>query len=212
MVDEALRHVPNTDGDRNIDQVNQIRDSLAVTGDNSTAFSLPQILEALNKGEIPSTGSLEVFNKGIVKRCLKLYGERMSKLHLPMPGQSLQDIHERSREEAMKTFDGLHFGRHHAKKSFEQLDEEIKEVQKNFFMANQYQSSRVCEALYTRCEDKRDQLQVLKRPSMAKFNADDGEVTFLVHQGIQSKALQLVGGLFPHHGDGWSVYHEVHIG
>ncbi|KAE8668823.1 Guanylate-binding family protein isoform 2 [Hibiscus syriacus] len=228
MVDEAFRHVPNTDGDRNIDQVNQIRDSLAVMGDNSTAFSLPQphlirtklcdlkddeldpmyvkkreqlkelvasvirpkivqgkplngkefvsflekILEALNKGEIPSTGSLvEVFNKGIVERCLKLYGERMEKLRLPVLEQSLQDIHERSREEAMKTFDGLHFGRHHAKKSFEQLDEEIKEVQKNVFMANQYQSSRVCEALYTRCEDNMDQLQVLKLPSMAKFNA-----------------------------------------
>ncbi|KAJ0610397.1 putative guanylate-binding protein [Helianthus annuus] len=120
MVDEALRHVPNANGDKNIDQVNQIRDSLAIMGDNSTAFSLPQphlqrtklcdlkdeeldqsyvrkreqlkevvksvirpkivqgkslngkefvaflekILEALNKGEIPSTGSLvEIFNK-----------------------------------------------------------------------------------------------------------------------------------------------------
>lgn len=31
-------------GDKNIDQVNQIRDSLAVMGDNSTAFSLPQVL------------------------------------------------------------------------------------------------------------------------------------------------------------------------
>ncbi|KAK8693937.1 hypothetical protein V6N13_071504 [Hibiscus sabdariffa] len=228
MVDEALRHVPNTDGDKNIDQVNQIRDSLAVMGDNSTAFSLPQphlmrtklcdlkdeeldpmyvkkreqlkelvasvirpkivqgkplngkefvsflekILEALNKGEIPSTGSLvEVFNKGIVERCLKLYGDRMGKLRLPMPEQSLQDIHDTSREEAMKTFDELHFGRHHAKRSFEQLDEEINEVQKNVFMANEYQSSRVCEALYTRCEDNMDQLQVLKLPSMAKFNA-----------------------------------------
>ncbi|ONK63654.1 uncharacterized protein A4U43_C07F17500 [Asparagus officinalis] len=29
-------------GDKNIDQVNQIRDSLAIMGDNSTAFSLPQ--------------------------------------------------------------------------------------------------------------------------------------------------------------------------
>ncbi|KAJ0469187.1 putative guanylate-binding protein domain superfamily [Helianthus annuus] len=47
-------------------------------GDNSTAFSLPQILEALNKGEIPSTGSLvEVFNKKILERCLKLYVDSM---------------------------------------------------------------------------------------------------------------------------------------
>ncbi|KAK6260021.1 hypothetical protein SCA6_014495 [Theobroma cacao] len=228
MVNEALRHVPNTDGDKNIDQVNQIRDSLAVMGDNSTAFSLPQphlmrtklcdlkdgdldpmyvkkreelkelvasvirpkivqgkplngkefvsfleqILEALNKGEIPSTGSLvEVFNKGILERCLKLYSERMGRLVLPMPDQSLQQIHERSREEAMKAFDEQHFGRHHAKRSAEQLDEEIKEVYKNVIMANEYHSSRLCEALYTKCEDKMDQLQVLRLPSMAKFNA-----------------------------------------
>lgn len=42
---------------------------------------------------------------------------------------------------------------------------------KNFMMANQYQSSKLCEALYTTCEDKMDQLQVLRLPSMAKFNA-----------------------------------------
>lgn len=228
MVDEALRHVPNYDGDKNIDQVNQIRDSLAIMGDNSTAFSLPQphlqrtklcdlkdgeldqtyikkreqlkelvasvirpkivqgkslngkefvsfleqILEALNKGEIPSTGSLvEVFNKGILERCLKLYSERMSKLRLPLPKHSLEEAHEGSTEAAKKTFDEQHFGRHHAKKSVEKLDEEIQKVYKNFVMANEYQSAKLCESLYTRCEDKMDQLQVLRLPSMAKFNA-----------------------------------------
>jgi hypothetical protein len=38
-------------------------------------------------------------------------------------------------------------------------------------MANEYQSSKLCEALYTNCEEKMDQLQVLRLPSMAKFNA-----------------------------------------
>lgn len=228
MVDEALRHVPNSEGDRNIDQVNQIRDSLAIMGDNSTAFSLPQphlqrtklcdlkdgeldqsyvqkreqlkevvksvirpkivqgkslngvefvsflekILEALNKGEIPSTGSLvEVFNKKILERCLKLYEDSMTKMILPISEESLQSIHEASRAEAFKAFDEQHFGRHHAKKSVETLDENIEKMFKNFVMANQYQSSKLCEALYTTCEDKMDQLQVLRLPSMAKFNA-----------------------------------------
>ncbi|XP_059433258.1 uncharacterized protein LOC132166458 [Corylus avellana] len=228
MVNEALRHIPNDDGDKNIELVNQIRDSLAIMGDNSTAFSLPQphlqrtklcdmkdaeldpiyvkkreqlkelvagiirpkivqgktlngkefvsfleqILEALNKGEIPSTGSLvEVFNKGILERCMKLYSENMAKLHLPHTEQDLQDAHERSREVAMQVFDEQHFGRHHANKSVMQLDEEIQKVYKNIIMANEYQSSKLCEGLYTRCEDKMDQLQVLKLPSMAKFNA-----------------------------------------
>lgn len=228
MVNEALQHVPNSDGNKNIDQVNQIRDSLAIMGDNSTAFSLPQphlqrtklcdmkdgeldpiyvkkreqlkelvasiirpkivqgkslngkefvafleqILEALNKGEIPSTGSLvEVFNKGILERCLKLYSEMMAKLRLPLPEKSLQNVHESSKGETMKSFDEQHFGRHHAKRSVMQLDEEIEKVYKNFIVANEYQSAKLCEALYTRCEDRMDQLQVLRLPSMAKFNA-----------------------------------------
>ncbi|MED6192576.1 hypothetical protein PIB30_011652 [Stylosanthes scabra] len=228
MVEEALRRVPNINGDKNIDMVNQIRDSLAIMGDNSTAFSLPQphlqrtklcdmkdgdleplyvkrreqlkelvasiirpkivqgkslngkefvsfleqILEALNKGEIPSTGSLvEIFNKDILERCLKLYSERMGKLHLPLPEESLQQSHDKSRGEAMQSFDQQHFGRHHAKKSVIQLDEEIQKVYRNVVLKNEYQSSKLCEALYTKCEDMMDRLQVLRLPSMAKFNA-----------------------------------------
>ncbi|XP_042515467.1 guanylate-binding protein 4-like [Macadamia integrifolia] len=228
MVDEALQRVPNLDGDRNIDQVNQIRESLAVMGDNSTAFSLPQphlqrtqlcdmkdgdldptyikkreqlkelvasiirpkivqgrslngkefvsfleqILEALNKGEIPSTGSLvEVFNKGILERCMKLYSQRMGEVGLPQSEQSLQQANHAAREEVMKVFDEQHFGRHHAKKSVAKLDEEVREAYKNFILANEYQSSKLCEALYIKCEDKMDHLQALRLPSMAKFNA-----------------------------------------
>lgn len=228
MVNEALQRVPNANSDKNIDQVNQIRESLAIMGDNSTAFSLPQphlqrtqlcelkdgeldpsyirkreqlkelvasiirpkivqskrlngkefvafleqILDALNKGEIPSTGSLvEVFNKGILERCLKLYSEKMGQLRLPIPEGSLQEVHEESRTEAMKSFDEQHFGHHHAKQSVEKLDTEILIAYKNYILANEYKSSKLCEGLYTRCEDKMDQLQVLRLPSMAKFNA-----------------------------------------
>ncbi|XP_020256134.1 guanylate-binding protein 4 isoform X3 [Asparagus officinalis] len=228
MVNEALKRVPNFDGDKNIDQVNQIRESLAIMGDNSTAFSLPQphlqrtklcdmndselepkyverreqlkelvatvirpkivqgktlsgkefaslleqILEALNKGEIPSTGSLvEVFNKVILERCMKLYNQRMDKLHLPVPESKLEQAHDEAKIEARKLFDQQHFGRHHAKQSIIRLYEEIQKVYRNFLLANEYQSSKLCEALYTQCEDTMDQLQVLRLPSMAKFNA-----------------------------------------
>ncbi|KAL9239709.1 hypothetical protein vseg_014005 [Gypsophila vaccaria] len=228
MVNEALRRVPNKNDDRDLEQVNQIRDSLAIMGDNSTAFSLPQphlqrtklcemndtdldpgyvrkreqlkevvaslvrpkivqgkmlngkefvsflekIIEALNKGEIPSTGSLvEVFNKKIVERCLKLYSDRMSVLKLPITEVTLRGAHEQSRGAAMRAFEEQHFGRHHAMKSVEQLDEEIQKVLNNLVIANEYQSTKLCENLYTTCEDKMDQLQVLRLPSMAKFNA-----------------------------------------
>lgn len=167
MVDEALQRVPNSNGDKYIDEVNQIRDSLAVMGDNSTAFSMPQphlqrtklcdmedeeldplyverrdalkqlvasmikpklvqgrtlngkefvsflgqILEALNKGEIPSTGSLvEVFNKGILERCLKLYTEKMERVSLPVSVDKLQQVHDLAENEARKLFDKQHFG------------------------------------------------------------------------------------------------------
>ncbi|KAL8138983.1 LOW QUALITY PROTEIN: hypothetical protein V2J09_004984 [Rumex salicifolius] len=244
MVKEALNRVPNANGDKYIDQVvNQIRESLAIMGDNSTAFSLPQphlhrtklcelndsdldpiyvekreklkvivgsiarpkivhgkalngrefvsylnqIVEALNKGEIPSTGSLvEVFNKGILEKCLKLYNENMSDLRLPISEESLTRVHGEAREATLRMFDHERFGRSHAKKSVEKLDVEIEKLYENFVMANEYQSSKLCEALYTKCEDKMDQLQVLRLPSMAKFT--DGSV-----QCNQSFEQQCVG-------------------
>ncbi|KAG2545237.1 hypothetical protein PVAP13_9KG418429 [Panicum virgatum] len=228
MVNEALQRVPNDNGDKYIDEVNQIRDSLAVMGDNSTAFSLPQphlqrtklcdmedkeleplyvkrreqlkhlvasiikpkivqgktlngkdfvsflqqILEALNKGEIPSTGSLvEIFNKAILERCLKVYREKMDGLGLPVPVEKLQQVHEMANDEARIIFDKQHFGKHHAAQSVLKLEDEIKKVYRNFLLANEYQSSKLCEARFSECEDKMDHLQVLKLPSMAKFNA-----------------------------------------
>jgi hypothetical protein len=228
MVNEALQRVPNDNGDKYIDEVNQIRDSLAVMGDNSTAFSLPQphlqrtklcdmedkeleplyvkrreqlkqlvssiikpkivqgktlngkdfvsflqqILEALNKGEIPSTGSLvEIFNKAILERCLKVYRDKMDGLGLPVPLEKLQQFHEMANEEARIIFDKQHFGKHHAAQSVLKLEDEIKKVYRNFLLANEYQSSKLCEARFSECEDKMDHLQVLKLPSMAKFNA-----------------------------------------
>ncbi|KAF2325275.1 hypothetical protein GH714_026029 [Hevea brasiliensis] len=212
MLNEALQRVPNNDGDKNIDQVNQIQESLAIMGDNSTSFSLPQphlqrtklcdmkddaldpvyvkrrdYLVSLyvkfrewkrEKGEKPCMkGRFHQrdlwwrFSTRVFEQCLKLYSETMVKLSLPLPEQSLQDAHERSRGEAMKSFDEQHFGRNRAKRSFMQLEEEIDKPYKNVILANDYQSAKLCEALYVRCEDKMDQLQVLRLPSMAKFNA-----------------------------------------
>ncbi|XP_037436575.1 guanylate-binding protein 4-like isoform X2 [Triticum dicoccoides] len=182
MVNEALQRVPNDNGNKYIDEVNQIRDSLAIMGNNSTAFSLPQphlqrtklcdmedkeleplyvtrreqlkqvvgsiikpkfvqgktlngkefvsflqqILEALNKGEIPSTGSLvEIFNKAILERCLKVYKEKLEGLRLPVPVEKLQQIHEVANGEAKLLFDKQHFGKHHAVQSILKLEDEI---------------------------------------------------------------------------------------
>ncbi|KAJ0795876.1 putative guanylate-binding protein/Atlastin [Helianthus annuus] len=145
-------------------------------------------------------------------RIIRVYEDSMTKVILPIHEESLQCIHEASRAESLKSFDEQHFGRHHAKKSVETLDEDIEKMFKNFMMANQYQSSKLCEALHTKCEDQMDQLQVLRLLSMAKFNAtkvleksalghlkpymlfvfnilDDGKVEVIVYKGIQSQAI-----------------------
>lgn len=88
-----------------------------------------QILEALNKGEIPSTGSLvEIFNKAILERCLKVYKEKLEGLGLPVPVEKLQQIHEVANDQAKMLFDKQHFGKHHAVQSVLKLEDEIKKV------------------------------------------------------------------------------------
>lgn len=88
-----------------------------------------QILDALNKGEIPTTGSLvEVFNKEIVERCLKLYSQSMDRMMLPLPEDNLQQAHDQSKNEAMKVFDEQHFGRRQAKQSLAKLEDEIQKA------------------------------------------------------------------------------------
>ena len=42
---------------------------------------------------------------------------------------------------------------------------------KNFVLANEYKSSRLCERLYSGCDDKMDQLQSQRLPTLAKFDA-----------------------------------------
>jgi len=71
---------------------------------------------------------VEVFNKNILEKCLKLYSEKMATLVLPLTEESLQGTHVRTKDEVMQVFDQQHFGRHHAKKSVMQLDEEIQQV------------------------------------------------------------------------------------
>jgi hypothetical protein len=92
-------------------------------------YSCVQILEALNKGEIPSTGSLvEIFNKAILERCLKLYREQMDGLGLPVTLDKLQQVHEMANDQARMLFDKQHFGKHHAAQSTMKLEGEIKKV------------------------------------------------------------------------------------
>ncbi|GLJ33056.1 hypothetical protein SUGI_0665280 [Cryptomeria japonica] len=248
MVNEALQQVPNLSGNKNIEQVNQIRESLAIMGGSNTAFSLPQphllrtklcnmsdseldknyvkrreelkglvtsmiqpkmvqgkhlngkdfasfltqILEALNKGDIPSTVSLvEVFNKGIVDHCLRLYNEKMSGVTLPLSEDLLRQMHTELKMKVMDAFEEQRFGRYHVKTSVDMLDFDIQKAYESLLLTNEYKSAKLCEALYTKCEDRMDELQDLRLPSMAKFNAGFVQCNRSFEAGCQgpSKAI-----------------------
>lgn len=60
----------------------------------------------------------------------------MTKVNLPISEESLQSIHEASRTESLKSFDEQHFGRHHAKKSADTLDENIEKVRISAFSSD----------------------------------------------------------------------------
>ena len=83
----------------------------------------------MNNGEIPSTGYLvEIFNKAILERCLKVNKEKLEGLRLPVPVEKLHQIHEVANGEAKLLFDKQHFGKHHAVQSILKLEDEITKV------------------------------------------------------------------------------------
>jgi hypothetical protein len=83
----------------------------------------------LNKGEIPSTGSLvEVFNKAILERCLKVYNERIGRVGLPVTVDKLYQFHGEATDEARRLFNKQHFGKRHAAQSILKLNEDIEKV------------------------------------------------------------------------------------
>ncbi|CAL9088443.1 unnamed protein product [Musa textilis] len=142
-----------------------------LNGKEFIAF-LEQTLDALNEGEIPSTGSIaEVFNKEILERCLKLYSKEMSNLQLPVPGDKLLLAHEVSKEKANNLFDQQYFGWRSAKQSLLNFNNEIEKVYDTHVTENKYLSIKLCEASWSECEDRMDGLLVTGLPSMRKFNA-----------------------------------------
>ncbi|CAL9155705.1 unnamed protein product [Musa hybrid cultivar] len=142
-----------------------------LNGKEFIAF-LEQTLDALNEGEIPSTGSIaEVFNKEILERCLKLYSKEMSNLQLPVPEDKLLLAHEVSKAKANNLFDQQYFGWRSAKQSLLKFNNEIKKVYDTHITENKYLSIKLCEASWSECEDRMDGLLATGLPSMRKFNA-----------------------------------------
>lgn len=68
----------------------------------------------------------------------------MATLGLPLSEGSLGESHDTARGDAMQVFDQQHFGRHHAKKSIVQLDEEINKVLLEYLSYNGSLQTKIC--------------------------------------------------------------------
>eukprot|EP00850_Spirogloea_muscicola_P005528 SM000025S08423 [mRNA] locus=s25:657110:662613:- [translate_table: standard] len=228
MVDEALATVPNDSGDRDIEQVNQIRKSLAIMGGNSTAFGLrqphlartklcelddseldgeyirqrgelrekvtslaspklvqgktlsgkafvallEQTVEALNKGKIPSAGSvIDEFNRAVMARCMAAYRESMGRLKLPTAESTLDEAHEAAANKARDLFELERFGKKDLRQALVPLNAEIMSAYDQLREANVFESSKGCQKTYADCDDAVSSLQNMRLPSMAKFES-----------------------------------------
>ncbi|CAN0898150.1 NADH dehydrogenase [ubiquinone] flavoprotein 2, mitochondrial [Linum grandiflorum] len=105
-----LLNLQNNGLSNEIFYVNQIRESLAIMGDNSTAFSLLQ--PHLQRTKLCELKDIEL-EQSYVSRREKLK-EIVSGIIRPkiVQEETVQDGHGRSREQAMKVFHEQHFGCH----------------------------------------------------------------------------------------------------
>ena len=71
---------------------------------------------------------VEIFNKEVLERCLKLYTQSMEKLKLPLDETDLEEAHKEAKHGAMVAFDEQHFGHNHAKQSAFLLEKDMQKV------------------------------------------------------------------------------------
>lgn len=134
---------------------------------------LEQTLEALNKGKIPSAGSVvDVFNRGVVERVMAEYGRRVAaRLKLPAAEARLLEEHGAAARAAREAFEQERFGRKPGAEALRPLEADLVQALEKLKAENAFQSGRECERLYAACEDQLDYLENMRLPSLAKFDA-----------------------------------------
>ncbi|CAI5965982.1 unnamed protein product [Closterium sp. NIES-65] len=228
MVRGALQPVPNPEGDKDVDQVNLIRQSLNLMAANSTAFGLTQphlartrlcelsddeldpkyvrqrnqlrqlvaslvqpkivsgrpvtgeefadllekTLNALNKGHIPTAGSVvDAFNRAVQDKCLALYHQAMRHLLLPADEVVLVAAHRNASGEAVAAFERERFGGKSVEDAVRPLKDELREELVKLKRENEFASAKACEGAHRGCEEELDALANMRLPSVAKFDA-----------------------------------------
>ncbi|CAI5471277.1 unnamed protein product, partial [Closterium sp. Yama58-4] len=228
MVRGALQPVPNPEGDKDVDQVNLIRQSLNLMAANSTAFGLTQphlartrlcelsdedldpkyvrqrnqlrqlvaslvqpkivsgkpvtgeefadllekTLNALNKGHIPTAGSVvDAFNRAVQDKCLAIYHEAMRRLLLPAEEAVLMAAHRNASGEAVASFERERFGGKSVEDAVRPLKDELREELVKLKRENEFASAKACEGAHRGCEEELDALANMRLPSVAKFDA-----------------------------------------
>ncbi|CAI5494657.1 unnamed protein product [Closterium sp. Naga37s-1] len=230
MVRGALQPVPNPEGDKDVEQVNLIRQSLNLMAANSTAFGLTQphlarthlcelsdeeldpkyvrqrnqlrqlvaslvqpkivsgrpvtgeefadllekTLNALNKGHIPTAGSVvDAFNRAVQDKCLVLYHDAMSRLlpFLPAEEATLVAAHRNASGDAVAAFERERFGGKSVEDAVRPLKDELREELVKLKRENEFASAKACEGAHRGCEEELDALANMRLPSVAKFDA-----------------------------------------
>ncbi|CAI7927785.1 unnamed protein product, partial [Closterium sp. NIES-54] len=230
MVRGALQPVPNPEGDKDVDQVNLIRQSLNLMAANSTAFGLTQphlartrlcelsdgeldpkyvrqrnqlrqlvaslvqpkivsgrpvtgeefadllekTLSALNKGHIPTAGSVvDAFNRAVQDKCLALYHDTMKRLlpFLPAEEAVLLAAHRNASGDALGAFERERFGGKSVEDAVRPLKDELREELVKLKRENEFASAKACEGAHRGCEEELDALANMRLPSVAKFDA-----------------------------------------
>ncbi|CAI5472647.1 unnamed protein product, partial [Closterium sp. Yama58-4] len=228
MVRGALQPVPNPEGDKDVDQVNLIRQSLNLMAANSTAFGLTQphlartrlcelsddeldpkyvrqrnqlrqlvaslvqpkivsgkpvtgeefadllekTLNALNKGHIPTAGSVvDAFNRAVQDKCLAIYHQAIRHVLLPAEEAALMAAYRNASGEAVAAFERERFGGKSVEDAVRPLKDELREELVKLKRENEFASAKACEGAHRGCEEELDALANMRLPSVAKFDA-----------------------------------------
>mmetsp|Transcript_14826 Transcript_14826/g.47296 ORF Transcript_14826/g.47296 Transcript_14826/m.47296 type:complete len:530 (+) Transcript_14826:150-1739(+) len=149
-----------------------------VAGAMATGAALADLIkrsvDALNKGEIPSAGSVvDSFNRDVIDKAARAHADALAKVALPTDEGRLADVQARAHAAALAIWEGGRFGAGGGEVP-EGLRAQVEREFKRRSDENRFESGRVCEALEGACVDELDALQQMRLPSMGRLTARFG--------------------------------------
>ncbi|CAI5525714.1 unnamed protein product [Closterium sp. Naga37s-1] len=137
-----------------------------VTGEEF-ADLLEKTLSALNKGHIPTAGSVvDAFNRAVQDKCLALYHDTMKRLlpFLPAEEAVLLAAHRNASGDALGAFERERFGGKSVEDAVRPLKDELREELVKLKRENEFGSAKACEGAHRGCEEELDALANMRLP------------------------------------------------